>query len=637
MPKRFVSTNYGEIISTRILEFRQDAPPRAVPTKIGTTALAVSGGNYAAISPDQTGAVIAANSATAPNFYFIPDPAYMEGRITPSATFGGTIAAVAISNSYYAIGGASPFLYVFRRSDHGLETVSTTGLGTVTALDFSPDGTKLLVGHSNTSGLRVYTVGTWTYVDAVTAFGTPTAAAFSGDGTRVAAQQVNSPYIAVYSADLATRHYTSTSSSYAGSYTISGSGPRAARSPLSSSAVLISNNAALLQVDTATGTVSTFASIPSSTMTAVVVDPEPEEDAVYVQHNYDLVGRTWTKFKISTRTVAPVQPDEFRSFMYGTGNGVVCAGYIVRTTPHLITGTVRDVSNNPAGRIVRAFDRSTGELAAQTTSNPGTGDYTLKVYSPGPYDLQFMAVSGDQSVSLLLRGEGADGSTTVSDNSLYGWPVIQRAPALVTNSTTGPKVGSGSLRFPGNAALWVTQNAAFEIASRNFTIEMWAKLDGAITTGNRHLISLGWNVNNRLSLYITGGTRKIELYSNNNGTGSTYISGGTVANDTWTHIALVRNGSTITLYQDGVSIGSTTTAQLPPGTLGLDIGGQRHIATLQATDYFVGNIDEFRFSAGVARYTSGFTPPTAALPDPRSTAESLNDLIYARAEPVATT
>lgn len=62
---------------------------------------------------------------------------------------------------------------------------------------------------------------------------------------------------------------------------------------------------------------------------------------------------------------------------------------------------MRDVSNTPVARKVRAFRRSNGELVAETTSNASTGNYVLKVYDPGPFDVQFLVESGELLNDLL--------------------------------------------------------------------------------------------------------------------------------------------------------------------------------------------------------------------------------------------
>jgi hypothetical protein len=82
-------------------------------------------------------------------------------------------------------------------------------------------------------------------------------------------------------------------------------------------------------------------------------------------------------------------------------------------------------------------------------------------------------------------------------------------------------------------------------------------------------------------------------------------SSSTVTTNTWYHFAVVRSGSTVTLYINGSSNASLTRSQ----TIGN--GGDFYIGARQNEDLdFNGWIDEFRVS-NTARYTAGFTAPTA--------------------------
>jgi hypothetical protein len=76
--------------------------------------------------------------------------------------------------------------------------------------------------------------------------------------------------------------------------------------------------------------------------------------------------------------------------------------------------------------------------------------------------------------------------------------------------------------------------------------------------------------------------------------------------DQWVHIAMVRSGSTVCLYQDGQLVASTTAS----GTHGYAAPDGARISNTGGNELY---IDEFRITKGVARYTSNFTPPTAQL------------------------
>ena len=83
----------------------------------------------------------------------------------------------------------------------------------------------------------------------------------------------------------------------------------------------------------------------------------------------------------------------------------------------------------------------------------------------------------------------------------------------------------------------------------------------------------------------------------------------TMVNNTWQHLAVVRNGNVYTIYVDGVSKATTTNTDLintgtDPVQLGIYNG-----ATYPAVGYF----QDLRVTKGLARYTANFTPPTAEL------------------------
>lgn len=65
----------------------------------------------------------------------------------------------------------------------------------------------------------------------------------------------------------------------------------------------------------------------------------------------------------------------------------------------------------------------------------------------------------------------------------------------------------------------------------------------------------------------------------------------------------------MTLWLDGVSQGTYTYSTSLPASY-IAIGAYQ-----QSSDWMAGNVDEFRATAGVARYTAGFTPATSAFPD----------------------
>lgn len=102
-----------------------------------------------------------------------------------------------------------------------------------------------------------------------------------------------------------------------------------------------------------------------------------------------------------------------------------------------------------------------------------------------------------------------------------------------------------------------------------------------------------------------------------NEAGSTNVVSATTATwtaDTWYHLAVVRSGSTITIYRNGVSIGTGTSSKSiivdnsEPLTIGADDGANATVSNA----YF----DDLRISK-TARYVSDFSAalPSAAFPN----------------------
>ena len=112
-----------------------------------------------------------------------------------------------------------------------------------------------------------------------------------------------------------------------------------------------------------------------------------------------------------------------------------------------------------------------------------------------------------------------------------------------------------------------------------------------------------------------GGT---ELYYSSNGSmvyhahGSTRISGPVIKTNQWTHVAVARSGSTVTMYVDGKDVGSYTTSENFGSATNntFNIGCANNGSNV---DFFDGKISNFRVVKGTAVYTSSFRVPTEPL------------------------
>ena len=177
-------------------------------------------------------------------------------------------------------------------------------------------------------------------------------------------------------------------------------------------------------------------------------------------------------------------------------------------------------------------------------------------------------------------------------------------------STSVVKFGTGSMAFDGTGD-WLTapNSNGLYIGSGNFTIEGWLYLNalgsskGIVSQFNSGGSGPGW------TLY-TKTTNVLEFYG---GSGTVTVTGTTaISATTWTHFAVVRNGSTITIYINGTAGGTATNSSFSDDTTALVyVGGRADNAALSLNGY----IDDLRITKGYARYTANFTPPTAAFPN----------------------
>lgn len=237
------------------------------------------------------------------------------------------------------------------------------------------------------------------------------------------------------------------------------------------------------------------------------------------------------------------------------------------------------------------------------------GKVTLAKGQPVPVDLQ-----GFGSVSLLLHGDGTNGSTTITDSSPTTKTVTAVGNAQI--STAEKKFGTGSIYFDGTGDYVVASNNADFTLPGDYTIELWIYPQafgagpGIFTFGSQQTAANGvlmFHSSSRLYLYANGATFLTSSLNPLSTAGS------------WQHVAVVRQGTgsgNTVLYVNGTSVGSATNNVAFTGIAnnGFCLGVQAtNSGFIDAT--FTGYMDDIRITKGVARYTANFTPPTAPFPD----------------------
>lgn len=207
------------------------------------------------------------------------------------------------------------------------------------------------------------------------------------------------------------------------------------------------------------------------------------------------------------------------------------------------------------------------------------------------------------NVQSLLRFEGADGSTTFTDDRVgTTWSLTDTADI----SSDQARYGSTSGDFQGNGFIQTNGSEVDFQINDDMCIELWyypTVLTGLASIITHRFGALGSLLG--LYLYVNGASGGIQ--SNVVGT---LVNPVTLVLNTWHHIALVRGpGTAAKLYVDGV-LHRTGTIGTNTGLCTWRIGFDASVTGAGARGY----IDGFRFTNGVMRYTEPFTPPTELLP-----------------------
>ena len=176
--------------------------------------------------------------------------------------------------------------------------------------------------------------------------------------------------------------------------------------------------------------------------------------------------------------------------------------------------------------------------------------------------------------------------------------------------TGGRNAIDGSVFFDGTGDyLSIDDSADFELGSEDFTIEGWFYFRNTGSSGTAFWGK--WNSPNRS--YTFAYVKSTGTYTfgySTDGSAEVLLTSAALSADidTWVHFAAVRNGSSLKVYRNGISIidASVGSATFYNATTDLYIG------RLQSnTNYdFKGYISNFRICKGHAVYTANFTPPT---------------------------
>lgn len=224
------------------------------------------------------------------------------------------------------------------------------------------------------------------------------------------------------------------------------------------------------------------------------------------------------------------------------------------------------------------------------------------------------------SVALLASFDGADASTTFVDSG----PAV-RTLAAAGNAqldTAQAKFGTASLLLDGTGDYASSaDNAIWTLGASDFTLEAWvrfAALGGSVNFISHYDSSggqRGW------SFGFVGASNQLRFIRSTDGSSGTTVglnSGTntfTPSTNTWYAVAVVRNGTNVLFFVDGVLLATVALGAVTIfNSSAMLLIGASLAGSPTSTEGVNGWIDEVRITVGVARYAATYTPRTERFP-----------------------
>ena len=313
---------------------------------------------------------------------------------------------------------------------------------------------------------------------------------------------------------------------------------------------------------------------------------------------------------LSSTTASPTATNLTLDFTYtvtepeGTPTTVTLANSGIATVGNVaITHTT---SNNHVRLVFDGTTKYSGDasvtLSVTDGVNTGAGAITIST--------AYYESTNSRFNSLIMKATGTGNNDTYDDASASNHTVNKNG--TVEQLSFSPYRDNGySVFFDGTGDYLTTPDSSdFNFATGNgdFTIESWIYKTNASESGwysqrDTSTTELMIFLDHNISGYSAGSV-SIEYDS------AQYTFDADIVQNKWQHIALVRTGTTVKWFTDGIEKDSRS----EPASLA-NYGHTVYIGTWRnLSRYFKGYISDFRIVNGTAVYTSNFDPPTQRLP-----------------------
>lgn len=289
-----------------------------------------------------------------------------------------------------------------------------------------------------------------------------------------------------------------------------------------------------------------------------------------------------------------------------------------------VNGTVSTTTEDPD---FPASNLNTNSTHLRWKGGVTESDEHITILNTGAMDLDYIAIARhnlgseqipvsvdhsqvvDSFTKILLHFNGTDGSTVITDSSPS--PKTWTAAGNAQIDTAQSRFGGGSCLLDGTGD-WVStpDHSDFILGTNDFTIDCWFNCNKAGGVDADLAGQTGGAAANTSFFIDRSATNVMRLFVSD-GAGFTVVNGTTqftnASNPGWHHLAAVRVGNILRLFIDGIQEGGDVAFSASiPNVTGSPTVGRRGDST---NNPWVGWIDEFRLSIGIARWIANFNTP----------------------------
>ncbi|KPA13623.1 Laminin G, subdomain protein 2 domain protein [Candidatus Magnetomorum sp. HK-1] len=214
----------------------------------------------------------------------------------------------------------------------------------------------------------------------------------------------------------------------------------------------------------------------------------------------------------------------------------------------------------------------------------------------------------DSDTVLLIHSNTTNGSTLFINSALDASTYTVAANDNVKHTTETKIFGASSISFDGtNDCLYLPDSTDWDLGAGDFVIDLWVRIsDLSENLRNNFITTMNSSLNGWFIGYQALENRGFIIARD----GAVFISTsdhGSYSDNTWYHVAFVRDGINIYIYVNGVKKVSSTTFNSDSMDVGHTEGCFVGKRVTDISDFFVGYLDEIRITKGTNRGWTGST------------------------------